>query len=376
MYFDYASTTPTDPLVIQAMTPYFFEKFGNAASPHRFGQEASSALEASRENVARFLGAHPQEIIFNSGATEGNNHAISGIVYRQMEKGEHIIVSAIEHHSVFEPIEHLRKDGFKVTVIGVDQWGQIDPQRIKDAITSETILIAALHASNEIGTIEPIKDIGHIARQKHIPFLVDACQTVGHLPININDLNIDCLSFSAHKFYGPKGMGALYVRKGTPISPLLYGGDQERGFRASTVNVAGAVGVAKAIELCRASMDKDAKQQTMWRDYLIEHITKNIAGVTINGHRQQRLPNNAHFSFEGVDGQMLLMQLDMVGIAASMGSACTAGSLEPSRVLKAIGLSDQLAKGSLRITLGRWTKQEDIDYLIEQLSTLIKRLRR
>ncbi len=375
IYFDYASTTPVDQGIIKAMEPYFFERFGNPSSSHAFGRQAQKALEESRETLARLIGANSEEIIFNSGATEGNNHAILGIARSFKNQGRHILCSSVEHHSVLESMAYLEKEGFKVTYLPVDETGLVDPQAVKKAVTKETILIVVMHASNEIGTIQPIVQIGRIAKEYKIPFLVDAVQAVGHIPVDVNELGADLLSLSAHKFYGPKGIGALYARKGIKISSFLLGGDQEKSRRASTQNVAGAVGLAKAVELCQTRMNEEMIIQKGFRDRLFEEIPKRIPGVRGNGHWIQRLPNNAHFSFEKISGEALLMSLDMIGIAASMGSACTSGAMEPSHVLRAIGLSDELALGSLRITLGRWTTQEEIDYLLEKLPGIVASLR-
>lgn len=376
IYFDYASTTPVDPEVVSAMTPYLHEKFGNASSPHVFGQEAQKAVAQARESLARFIGAKPEEIVFNSGATEANNHAVIGAARARKGKGKHMIVSSVEHHSVLEPAEYLKnEEGFDVTYLKVDEDGLVDPQDVRRAISDQTILIAVMYAGNEIGTIQPVAEIGAVARERHIPFLVDAVQAVGHLPVNVTDLKADLLSLSAHKFYGPKGVGALYVRQGTKLSPFLLGGDQEQGRRASTQNVAGVVGLAKAVELCARKMDDEIKLQTVWRDKLLQEVSRRIEGVKINGHLSQRLPNNAHFSFERVEGESLLLGLDMVNIAASMGSACASGVLGPSHVLRAIGLPDELAYGALRITLGRWTTQEEVDYFLEQLPGIVTGLR-
>ncbi|OGX24040.1 MAG: cysteine desulfurase NifS [Omnitrophica WOR_2 bacterium RIFCSPHIGHO2_01_FULL_48_9] len=375
-YFDYASTTPADPEVVKVMTPYFYEKFGNASSPHSVGREAQKALEDSRETLARFLGANAEEFIFTSGATESNNQAIIGIARQLKNKGKHIVVSQIEHHSVLEPIYYLEKEGYTITYLPVDPVGLVDVQNLKKALTGQTILVCLIQASNEIGTIQSIAEIGTIVREQNIHFHVDAVQTVGHIPVNVKELHADTLSLSAHKFYGPKGVAALYVRKGVRLPSFLMGGGQERGLRASTQNVAGAVGLAKAIQLCQDTMAQEADLQKKLRDTLLNEIPKRIAGVIVNGHRTQRLPNNAHFSFEKVSGESLLMSLDMAGIAASMGSACTSGAMEPSHVLRAIGLSDELAFGSLRVTLGRWTTEEDVDYLLEELPKVVKRLRK
>jgi cysteine desulfurase len=375
IYFDYAATTPCDPRVVKAMEPYFYEKFGNPSSPHSFGQEANRAFENARETLACFIGAKPSEIVFTSGATESNNHAISGIVYKNMEQGDHIIVSSVEHHSVLEPIEQLERDGFKVTYLPVDANGLVYPLDVEKAITDKTILIAVMYASNEIGTIQPIEEISKITKTRKIPFLVDAVQAVGHIKVDVNTLGCDLLSLSAHKFYGPKGIGALYIREGTNMSSFLLGGDQEKGRRASTQNVAGAVGLAEAIKLCEEAMLEEAQVHIKLRNSLFEKIPKIIDGVKINGDLINRLPNNVHFSFEKVQSESLLMSLDINGIAASMGSACTSGALEPSRVLRAIGLSDELAIGALRITLGRWTTQKHVDTLLEELPNMVASLR-
>ena len=377
IYFDYASTTPADPRVIEAMGPYFYTRFGNPASPHAFGREAFKALEDARQSVARSIGARPEEIIFNSGATEGNNHAFLGIARACKDKGRHIIISAVEHHSLEAPAGYLAKEGYKITCLPVNREGLVDPREIEDALTDETILAAVMHANNEIGAIEPVAQIGKIVRTKGIPFLVDAVQTVGHIPVNVDELGADFLTMSAHKFYGPKGVGALYARRGrkTKIASFLLGGDQEQGRRASTQNTAGAVGLAKALELCLESMSHEMATQTRLRDQLLTEIPKRISGVVVNGHRASRLPNNAHFAFEKVSGESLLMSLDMAGICASMGSACKAGAMEPSRILLAIGLSDEMAHGALRVTIGRWTTQAHIDYLLEQLPRIVKGLR-
>ena len=377
IYFDYASTTPTVPRVIAAMEPYFYSQFGNPASPHAFGREAQKAMEDARQSVARSIGAQPEEIIFNSGATEGNNHALLGIARSLKDKGKHIVISAIEHHSLEAPAAYLAKEGYKVTYLPVSREGLVDPGQVQKAITDETILVAVMHANNEIGTIEPVAQIGKILRAKGIPFLVDAVQTVGHIPVNVEELGADLLTMSAHKFYGPKGVGALYARRGRKIKivSFLLGGDQEKGRRASTQNAGGAVGLAKALELCLENMSQEITTQTKLRDQLLAGIPKRITGVVINGHRTSRLPNNAHFAFEKVSGESLLMSLDMAGICASMGSACKAGAMEPSRILMAIGLPDELAHGALRVTIGRWTTQAHIDHLLEQLPIAVRNLR-
>nr|MBP7216978.1 cysteine desulfurase NifS [Candidatus Omnitrophota bacterium] len=361
IYFDYAATTPTDPEVIKAMEPFWFERFGNPSSIHAYGQEAKKGMEDARETLATFIGARSDEIVFTSGGTEADNYAIIGVARALEQKGKHIITSAIEHHAVSEPCKFLEKYGFTVTTVGVDKQGLVDPQAVKDAITDKTILISIMHANNEIGTIQPIADIGLIAKEKGIYFHTDAVQTVGHIPVNVQELNVDLLSLAAHKFYGPKGVGALYVRKGTRLETFLRGGDQEKGRRASTHNTPGIVGLGKAIELCKERMADEAKFQSALRDKIIKGIESYIPEVYLNGHRTSRLPNNVNFSIQYIEGESILLNLDMIGIAASTGSACTSTSLEPSHVLLAIGLSHEIAHGSLRITLGRWTKPEDID---------------
>ncbi len=375
IYLDYAATTPCDPEVIKAMEPYFFEIPGNPSSIHAFGQEAKKAIEDSREKLAMFLGAGNDEIVFTSGGTESNNYAITGVAYALEKKGDHIITSGIEHHAVTEPCKFLEKRGFRITYLEVDKYGSVDPGDVKKAITDKTILVSVMHANNEIGTIEPISAIGRIAREKGVYFHTDAVQTVGHIPVDVNELNVDLLSLSAHKFYGPKGVGALYIRKGTRIETFLRGGDQERGRRASTHNTPGIVGVGKAVELCRANMAREAKDQSAMRDTLIRELPLKIKDVFLNGHPSQRLPNNVNFAIKYIEGESILLNLDMLGIAASTGSACTSTSLEPSHVLLAIGLPHETAHGSLRITLGRWSKQEDVDYLLEQLPPVVEKLR-
>jgi len=375
IYLDYAATAPTDPEVLKAMEPYFFEKFGNASSLHAFGQEAKKALEDSRQNLAEFLGAKPEEIIFTSGGTESDNNAIFGVTEVLKSKGNHIITSKIEHHAISEPCVFLEKKGFQVTYLPVDKMGLVSPEELKKAITDKTVLISIMHANNEIGTIQPIAEIGEIARSKGICFHTDAVQTVGHIPVNVNTLNVDLLSLSAHKFYGPKGVGALYIRKGMRLVKFLQGGDQEKGRRASTHNIPGIVGLAKAIELCGKNMGKEAQFQSSLRDRLIKEIPEKISDVRLNGHASQRLPNNVNFSIKYIEGESILLSLDMLGLAVSTGSACTSSSLEPSHVLLAIGLDHETAHGSVRITIGRWTQESDVDYFLENLPKVVNKLR-
>jgi len=375
IYLDYAATTPCDPQVLKAMEPYFFDKFGNASSIHAFGQEAKKAIEDSRVILAYIIGAKTDEIVFTSGGTESNNFALKGVAHALEKKGNHIITTAIEHHSITEPCKFLEKRGLNVTYVGVDKYGMVSPEAIKKAISDKTILISVMHANNEIGTIQPIAEISKIAREKGICFHTDAVQTVGHIPINVNELNVDLLSLSAHKFYGPKGMGALYIRKGTRLETFLHGGDQENGRRASTHNTPGIVGLGKAIELCKDKMNEEARYQISLRDKLIKSLPEKIPEVILNGHPTQRLPNNVNFSIRYIEGESILLNLDMVGIAASTGSACTSSSLEPSHVLLAIGLSHEVAHGSLRVTLGRWSREDDVNYLLEHLPKIVEKLR-
>ncbi|OGX23326.1 MAG: cysteine desulfurase NifS [Omnitrophica WOR_2 bacterium RIFCSPHIGHO2_02_FULL_45_21] len=376
IYLDYAATAPCDPLVLEAMKPYFSEKFGNPSSIHSFGQEAKKATEDSRLILADFLGAKPEEIVFTSGGTESSNFALFGMFGALEKKGNHIITSSIEHHAISEPCKILEKRGCAVTYLKVDKNGLVDPREVLKSITEKTILISIMHANNEIGVIEPIAEIGKIAKEKAVAFHTDAVQTVGHIPVNVNDLNVDLLSLSAHKFYGPKGVGALYIRKGTRINKFLHGGDQERGLRASTSNVSGIVGLGKAAALCKEKMAQEAEFQSGLRDVLIKGLLARIEKSYLNGHPSLRLPNNVNISLEYIEGESMLLHLDMLGIAASTGSACTSSSLEPSHVLLAIGLPHEIAHGSLRFTLGRWTKKSDIDYLIEVLPGIIDRLRK
>lgn len=375
IYLDYAATAPCDPLVVKAMQPYFFEISGNASSVHAFGQEAKQAVEESRAALASFLGAEASEIVFTSGGTESNNLCIKGVAAALEKKGNHIIISAIEHHAVGEPCHYLEQRGFTITQIGVDKHGLVAPEDIKKAITDKTILISVMHANNEIGTIQPIAEIGKIAREKEVYFHTDAVQTVGHIPVHVNDLKVDLLSLSAHKFYGPKGVGALYIRKGTRMEKLLHGGDQEKGRRASTINTPGIVGLGKAIELCAKNMEEEAKSQIILRDTIIKVILDTIPETQLNGHPTKRLPNNANVSIKYIEGESILLNLDFLGIAVSTGSACTSSSLEPSHVLLALGLPAEIAHGSLRVTLGRWTTQEEVDYFLECLPKVVSKLR-
>jgi cysteine desulfurase len=376
IYLDYAATTPVDPRVIKTMLPYFTERFGNTMSLHSFGQEAKQALEESREKVADLIGAKSNEIIFTSSATESNNLVLKGVAFANKNKGNHIIISSIEHPCIMESAKWLEKQGFEVTRLAVDKYGLVNPKDVKKTIKRETILVSIIHASNEIGTIQPISEIGRVCREKGVYFHTDATQSFGKIPIDINKMNIDLLSASSHKLYGPKGVGCLFVREGVRIEPILHGGGQESGLRSSTVNVAGIVGFAKACKIAKTEMKKEARKQTKLRDKLIKGILQKIKGSHLNGHPKKRLPNNANFWFEFVEGESIVIQLDLLGVAASTGSACSSVKLEPSHVLLAIGLKHEQAHGSLRLSLGRWTTEKEINYLLKVLPGVIKNLRK
>ncbi|MGB9708280.1 MAG: cysteine desulfurase NifS [Candidatus Pacearchaeota archaeon] len=375
IYLDHAATTPLAEEVLEAMKPYFSEKFGNASSLHSFGVEAREAVENSRKIAAKFLGARPNEIIFTSGGTESNNLAIKGVAFANKAKGNHIITSKIEHHAIEEPCKWLEKNGFKVTYLNVDKDGLVNPRDVEKAITKDTILVSIMHANNEIGTIEPIEEIGKICKKHKVYFHTDAVQSFGKIPIDVKKMNIDLLSASSHKLYGPKGVGLLFIKPDVKIEPVQHGGGHEQGLRSGTENVPGIVGFAKAIELAEKTMKSEAERQTKLRDKLINNILK-IGDSQLNGHATQRLPNNCNFSFKGIEGEALLIRLNEKGIAVSTGSACSTKSLAPSHVLTAIGLTAEQAHGSLRITLGKDNTEKDIDYTIEQLKNIINSLRK
>ena len=376
IYMDHAATTSTDVEVVEAMEPFFTQKYGNPNSIHSFGQEAREAVEEAREKIARLIGANPSEIVFTAGGTEADNYAIKGIAWANQKKGNHIITSQIEHHAVLHSCQFLEKHGFKVTYLKVDKYGLIDPEDVKKAITDQTILVTIMHANNEIGTIEPIKEIGKIVKEAGIYFHTDSVQTTGHIPIEVNDLGVDILSISGHKLYGPKGVGALYLRKGTKIVNLIDGGAQEKNRRAGTENVTGIVGLGKAVELAEKRLaGGEVDKVVKLRDKLITGIMDQIENVRLNGHPTKRLPGNVNICFEFIEGESMLLNLDMKGVAASSGSACTSGSLEPSHVLLAIGLPPEIAHGSLRLTLGKDNTEEDIDYVLDILPKIIEKLR-
>jgi len=375
IYLDYAATTPVHPDVFQEMLPYFTEKFGNASTLYRLGNEAREAVETARQKVADAVGAQADEIYFTSGATESDNWAIIGAALAHEKKGKHIITTAIEHHAVLDTCKFLEKQGWRLTVLPVDHNGLVDPADVSSAITDETVLISVMHSNNEIGVIEPVSEIGAIARNKDILFHTDATQSVGKVPVNVDELNVDLLALSGHKIYGPKGVGALYVRKGTKISPYMHGGGQEKRKRAGTHNVPGIVGLGKAAEIAVHDMALESARLEKLRDKLIDGILKRIPHSRLNGHPTKRLPNNVNVCIGGVEGESMILLLDHNGICASSGSACTSGDLTASHVLLALGIPHELAHGSLRLTLGRDTNEADVDRVLEILPGIVNTLR-
>ncbi len=375
IYLDYAATTPTHPEVVKAMLPYFTEIFGNPSSIYSYGQEAKGTIEEARAKVADLIGARGEEIVFTSGGTEADNFALKGVAFANESRGNHIITSSIEHHAVMETCESLKGRGFVLTYLPVDEYGMVNPDDVKKAITDKTILISIMHANNEVGTIEPIAKIGKIAREAGAYFHTDAVQTVGHIPVDVNELGVDLLSMSAHKLYGPKGVGALYIRKGVKLTPFMHGGEQERRRRASTENVPGIVGFGRAVELARQEMGGEAERLTCLRDNLIKGLLERIDRVHLNGHPVIRLPNNVNVSVDYVEGESMILNLDLEGICASTGSACSSSSLEPSHVLLAMGLSHEQAHGSLRFSLGRLTSEEEIERVLDILPRIVAKLR-
>jgi cysteine desulfurase len=375
VYMDHAATTPVKPDVIEAMLPYFSEKFGNPSSLYALARDSKEAVEHARAQVAAAIGASPDEIFFTAGGSESDNWAIKGTAFANRKKGDHIITSAIEHHAVLHTCEYLEKQGFSVTYLPVDRYGLVDPADVEAAITERTILVTVMAANNEIGTLQPIREIGRIARAHGVPFHTDAVQAVGAVKIDVKADNIDMLSLSGHKFYGPKGIGALYVRKGTRLDSLVHGGGQERQRRAGTENLPGIVGLGKAIEMATADIEGHAAHIAAMRDRLRDGILAAIPDTILNGHPTERLPNNLNVSFRYIEGESVLLMLDAHGICASTGSACSSASLEPSHVLLAIGLPHETAHGSLRLTLGDLTTDEDVDHVLEVLPKVVERLR-
>ena len=375
IYLDNAATTKTSPTVLEKMLPYFSEYYGNASSIYSLGAKSKEAITASREIIANTLGALPEEIYFTAGGSESDNWALKATAEAYASKGKHIITSKIEHHAIIHTCEYLEKRGYDISYIDVDENGVIKLDQLEKAIRPDTILISVMFANNEIGTIQPIKEIGEIAKKHGILFHTDAVQAYGQVPIKVNELNIDMLSSSGHKICGPKGIGFLYIRKGVKIRSFVHGGAQERKRRAGTENVPGIVGYGQAALEAVSTMEERTKKEIELRDYLIDRMLKEIPYSRLNGHRTKRLPNNANFSFQFIEGESLLIMLDMEGICGSSGSACTSGSLDPSHVLMAIGLPHEIAHGSLRLTLGADTTKEDIDFTVEKTKAIVERLR-
>ena len=375
IYLDHNATTPLRPEVLKAMLPYFHEKFGNPSSIHRFGQEVKKGVEEAREQVARLVNAHPREIVFTGSGTEANNLAIKGALSLLQKNGRHLITSSIEHPAVLKTCQYLEKLGVRVTYLPVDRYGVVDPEEVRKSITPETILITLMHSNNEVGTIQPVQEIGQIARTHGILFHTDAIQSVGKIPVDVRSLGVDFLSISAHKICGPKGVGALFIKEGTLIEPLHHGGHHELNRRAGTENVAGIVGFGKASELAFEELLENPERTKPLRDYFLGKIHQGIDHVHLNGHPTKRLPNTLNVTFEFIEGESLVINLDLFGIATSTGSACTSGALEPSHVLLAMGLPALQAQGSLRISIGRESTREEVDQTVEVLKETVHRLR-
>ena len=383
IYLDNAATTPMDPRVIEEIVKHFEESYGNSSSLHSLGQKAGQILEKTRETIASLINAKRDEVYFTSSGTESDNLALIGVALKNQKRGNHIITSKIEHHAVENPCKQLEMRGFKLTFLPVDKYGLIDIKELEDSITSKTILISIIFANNEIGTIEPINDIAELAKDNDILFHTDAVQAFGKVPINVDKMGIDLLSASAHKIYGPKGVGMLFIKNkgiregwGKYIQPIMYGGGHEKDIRPSTVNVPGIAGFAKAVELARAEMPKEIKRQTKLRDHIIKQVTENIDDSYLNGHPTLRLPNNINLGFKYIEGESIVLDLDTEGIATSTGSACSSKSLDPSHVLLAIGLKPEEAHGSLRVTIGRFTTEEDVNYFLEKIPLIVERLKK
>jgi cysteine desulfurase len=372
---DHAATTYTSKEVLDEMLPFFTEHFGNPSSVHQFGREVKKSIDVARDRVAKAIGALPEEIYFTAGGSEADNLAIKGVAYANKNKGNHIITTKIEHPAVIETCEQLEKEGFEVTFLDVDHFGLVNPEDVRKAIKDNTILISVMYANNEIGTIQPISEIAQIANEKKIYFHTDAVQAIGSVRINVQEQKIDMLSMAGHKFYGPKGIGALYIRKGVKLVSIIHGGSQERKRRAGTENVPGIIGIGKAIELAYQKFDENNARITMLRDQLINGIMTTVPYTRLNGHPENRLPNNTSFCFEFIEGESLLLNLDLKGVAGSSGSACSSGSLEPSHVLLAIGLTHEIAHGSLRLSLGEVNTPEDVEYVLQVLPEIVDRLR-
>lgn len=375
VYLDNAATTALSPRVLEAMLPYFTQYYGNPSSVHAFGREAKQGLDKARDQVAKALNCEPSEVIFTGCGTESDNTVLLGVAQRYGDKGKHIITTNVEHHAILHTCEYLEKQGYSVTYLPVDQDGLVTAEQVAAAIRPDTILVSIMFANNEVGTIMPIQEIGAVCKEKGVLFHTDAVQAVGHIPVDVQAMHIDMLSLSAHKFHGPKGVGALYCRKGIRLPSYIMGGAQEKGRRAGTENVAGIVGLGAAIQLATEQLEENRAKMTALRDRLMTGIQTRISEVKLNGHPTNRLPNNVNFSFKYIEGESILLMLDMNGIAASSGSACTSGSLDPSHVLLALGLPHEIAHGSVRLTLGDETTEEDIDYTIDVLEKTVARLR-
>jgi len=373
VYLDYAATTPVDPRVLDAILPYFTIRAGNASSMHGFGQEARAAVDEARARVAAAIGAHPSEIVFTSGATESDNLAVAGVAMATEGRGRHIVTTAIEHHAILEACHALEQRGYAVTYVPVDGRGIVDPDDIRRALRPDTVLVSVMAANNEIGTLQPLAEIGRVTRERKIAFHSDATQLVGAGPVKVDHMYVDLLSLSAHKRYGPKGVGALYVRRGTPLTPVQRGGGHERGWRGGTENVPGIVGLGKALQIAVEEMGEEGARLTIMRDRLI-HEALALPGAHLNGDPVHRLPNNVNVSFDGTDSQSLVMSLDLHGVAASAGSACSSGSIEPSHVLTALGISAERATASVRLTLGRGTTEAEVAYAAQALRDVVARL--
>lgn len=375
IYFDHNATTPVHPEVFKAMEPFYKEEFGNASSLHAKGRLARSAVDNARSIIGAFLGTGAEDIIFTSGGTESDNIAIKGACWANQNKGNHIITSRIEHSAVLATCKFMEKNGFKVTYLPVDKYGMVSAGDLKKAITDKTVLVSIMHANNETGTVQPIKELAEICREKRVLFHTDAVQSFGKLAIDVNEMQVDLLSLSAHKIYGPKGIGALYIRKGVKITPLSHGGHHERKLRAGTENVAGIVGLGKAVELAAADRENKNKRLAALRDRLYKGITESLGDVSLNGHPTERLPGTLNLSFRYIEGESIMLNLDLQGVCVSTGSACTSGTLEPSHVLTAMGVKPEITQGSIRFSLGEGNTEEEVDYCISILPEIVKRLR-
>lgn len=375
IYFDHAATTPVDPRVLEKMLPYFTQKFGNPNSQHAFGRETVCAVDDARDEIAACIGAKSSEIYFTSGGTEADNWALRGAAYSLVNRGRHLIVSAVEHPAMIATAKELVKKGFEVTFAEVDEYGAVDLEKLEKAIHSDTVFVGVMTANNEVGTIQPVKEIAALCKAKGIVFFTDAVQAAGAIPLNVKEIGADMLSFSAHKFYGPKGIGVLYIRSGLKIEKLVSGGHQERSMRGGTTNVPAVVGMAEALRIATQSLDENAAYVSAIRDHFIHRVLREIPYVKLNGHPEKRLPANANFSFRYIEGESLLFSLDLKNIAVSSGSACSSGSLEPSHVLLAMGLPEGLAHGSIRFSFGKGNTMEEADYTVDALKEIVLRLR-